>query len=150
LDEKQPHSSRQTYIHEHWGFKCSCTQCSLPAPLRQLSDQRIANISALRTSLLDFTPNRGTTATTQIALQLIELYENETLHSSLAEAYIFAALRYCIWEDEVNTKLFAKKALEAWLMWEKNGGNKVMVQELLKNPAQSWCWALGAQEQWEL
>jgi hypothetical protein len=110
----------------------------------------MVNISALRTSLLDFKSNREVTATPQIALQLIELYEIESLHSMLAEAYMFASLRYCIWEDETNTKLFAEKALGAWLMWERKEGNKGMVEALSKNPTGGWCWGLGAQEQWEL
>ncbi|EPE24310.1 SET [Glarea lozoyensis ATCC 20868] len=150
LDEKQPYSTRQSYIHAHWGFKCSCNHCILPPPLREMSDLRVAAISALRTSLLDFTPNRGSTATPQLALRLIDFYRVEGLHSPLAEAYIFAALRYCIWEDEANTKHFAEKALRAWLMWEKKGGNKAMIEQLLKDPRKAWCWANGAQEQTEL
>jgi hypothetical protein len=146
LDEKQAYSTRQSHIHDHWGFKCSCSHCLLPAPLREISDQRVAAISALRTSLLDFTPNRETTATPRLALQLIDLYQAEGLHSSLAEAYIFAALRYCIWEDEANTMHFAGKALRAWLMWEKKGGNRAIVEQLLENPRKVWCWANSAQE----
>lgn len=141
IDEKSPYALRQAHIHAHWGFTCTCSHCSLPLDLRNLSDARISTLNTLRTSLLDFTPS--STATPSIAIELIKLYEEEELWGVSAEAYMLAALRLAMWEDEEGTRSMAAKAVGAWLVWEKRGEkNKEEMMLVAREPRRAWCWGL--------
>ena len=143
IDEKQEYNNRQSHITDHWGFQCSCAQCSL-SPLEKLqSDARISRIIFLRSKLLDFSATRKDMPTTQMALELIKLYEEEHLHTAMAESYMLAAIWFCIWGVTESTTRFANMALTHWLVWEKKGAwNKKMLDGLMTEPTTSWCWGL--------
>ncbi|CAG8951849.1 hypothetical protein HYFRA_00005653 [Hymenoscyphus fraxineus] len=146
-----PEAARHSYIKSHWGFSCTCSHCTAPRAQKDVSDTRTEQIVHLRKQLLNFIPHRGFTATPAMALELIELYEVENLYASRAEGFMLAAARYCIWEDEKRTREYAQLALDNWLMWEMKGkANFELLEELVKEPKGSWCWALGARQQEEL
>ncbi|KAH6676775.1 hypothetical protein B0J14DRAFT_360589 [Halenospora varia] len=145
IDEKLPFSTRQSHIHTHWGFHCNCTTCTLPPSSLALSDTRLQDITYLRTELLDFSPQ--STATPAMAEKFISLIEKEQLWNSIAEAYMLAALRYCMWEEEGKTREYARRAAESWLVWEKKGvQNRRGLEGIGRMPRGGWCWGLARLE----
>ncbi|KAL3422705.1 hypothetical protein PVAG01_06861 [Phlyctema vagabunda] len=140
IDEKQTQSARQSHLLSHWGFKCSCQHCSLPLEERLQSDARIQEINGLRDKLTSKTASAGSAVTPDMAVRLIELYKEEGL-KNMAEAYMLAALCYCAWMNEGETKRYARQAVESWLVWEKEGmKNKEVLRGLESNARGSWCW----------
>ncbi|KAH8679046.1 hypothetical protein BGZ60DRAFT_428853 [Tricladium varicosporioides] len=141
IDEKVPSSTRHSHIHSHWGFACTCATCSLPSSSLALSDARLHDITYLRTGLLDFSPT--STATPAMAESFIKLIETEQLWNSIAEAYMLASLRYCMWEEEGKTREYARRAVESWLVWEKKGvQNRESLEIIGRMPRGGWCWGL--------
>lgn len=78
-----------------------------------------------------------------MAVELVKLYEEEELWGGMAEAYMLAALRFAMWEDEEGTRGMAKMAVEKWLVWEKRGErNREVMEGVAREPRRAWCWGL--------
>ena len=64
-----PRVERQTMLEEHFGFRCSCTLCALPAEQSQLSDARRSRLVELCTLLHEGRPG-GEHATSEVSALL--------------------------------------------------------------------------------
>ncbi|KAH6722072.1 hypothetical protein BKA61DRAFT_167363 [Leptodontidium sp. MPI-SDFR-AT-0119] len=115
-DEKQTYPTRQQVIEAHWGFRCSCRLCSASEDERLQSDNRLRRIAVLRKSLFSFTSHSFRITSSDLALELVSLYEEEGLDGVLAEAYMVAALWQCASEKIEDTKKWARLAVDNWLV----------------------------------
>lgn len=64
---------RQHSLYHHYGFKCRCSQCSLPPWGVRISDDRVAQIQRLSTMMTDLTFEPPPSMA--MADHLIELYK---------------------------------------------------------------------------
>lgn len=143
IDSRQVFAARQRQIKAHWGFECKCAHCSASESVRAESDARLERIPALREALLSFAAPSLRATTTDMALELVDIYEKERLDGSLAEAFMLAAFRFCTWEMEVEAKKWAAIAIKHWLVWEGGGAiNLEKVKMLNENPQGQWCWGM--------
>ena len=68
-----PRVERQTMLEEHFGFRCSCTLCALPAEQSQLSDARRSRLVELCTLLHEERPGgEGTRSFSEVSALLEE------------------------------------------------------------------------------
>ncbi|KAF1990350.1 SET domain-containing protein [Aulographum hederae CBS 113979] len=109
------HKQREIRIKGQWGFKCDCKLCTSPPMFTKASDERLALIFDLEEELDDLSLNR--TASPDIALQLISLYEQERFVTPAAEAYTYAALEYSYIGNKPMAQKYAAKAHELNLIW---------------------------------
>ncbi|KAE9962215.1 hypothetical protein BLS_000662 [Venturia inaequalis] len=105
----------QTHQREHkmrkqWGFKCTCSLCTAPHHMQQISDHRLSLLPGLEDELNDLSPTR--TATPSTAILLATLFESENLIAAAADAYMYASLEYAYLSDKRNAQIWAAKAVE--------------------------------------
>lgn len=76
---------------------------------------------------------------------VVSLYDQERMWGPIAEAYALAAIEYNGVGDAWTAMRFARKAVEAGLLYGGPGDEDVRVmQELLRDPWGHWSWMLRA------
>ncbi|TID19761.1 SET domain-containing protein 5 [Venturia nashicola] len=134
----------QTHQREHkmstqWGFKCSCSLCTAPKQMQEISDHRLSLIPSLETELNDLSPTR--TATPSTALLLATLFESESLIAAAADAYMYASLEYAYISDKRNAQIWAAKAVEGMaLSMGKEHVYYVAMWDMLTDPEKTDAW----------
>jgi hypothetical protein len=101
-------AERQSHCEINFGFKCQCSQCSLPSMQRKESDKRIGEMCKLQAQLRildrDLAPPEGI----HLVSQLLQLLEKES-HQGwyLAKAFHDATRIASIRRDHVREAIFA-------------------------------------------
>lgn len=101
---------RQATLEHHYGFKCGCSQCSLPPWGARVSDDRLLKIKDITEKLANWnvTQNPPTTA---MADHLVALYKMEHMYASMDQAYSFASLTYNSYGEVDKASMFATLAI---------------------------------------
>lgn len=142
ISELDSYEIRQSKLHKHWGFQCSCSHCSVPEAQNLKSNARLTLISKYRTYLLDWTPD--SVGTPSLSEKYISLLKQEKLYSKLGEAYVIAALRFNAWEKEEEAKRYAEMAVKSSLWWDEDERVEMEEMERLKvEGRRHWSWGLG-------
>ncbi|KAH9821582.1 hypothetical protein DFH28DRAFT_1078899 [Melampsora americana] len=101
---------RQATLQHHYGFKCGCSQCSLPPWGARVSDDRLLKIKELTGKLTNWNRTK-TPATTAMADYVIELYKMEHMHASMDSAYSYASLTYNSFGESDKASMYATLAI---------------------------------------
>ncbi|KAI0007284.1 SET domain-containing protein [Xylariaceae sp. FL0662B] len=136
-----PRSERQKLLR-HWGFNCTCAQCSGSAAAIAASDARITEIGVLERALESTNETTDAVAVTpDTGARLVELYEAERLDVYVGEAYTRAALNYALFGDEVKAQQYARVAAEAMEReFGPGSGDARAMRVLAENPRAHWTW----------
>jgi hypothetical protein len=106
---------------------------------RDTSDAVLAQITSLQQTLGDWSPR--STATTEKAEKLIQLYKEQGLDSFLNLAYGYAALTYNAIGDARRARKYANLAAEAVALKDGPGAADFrMLNEVVDNPKEHWSW----------
>lgn len=111
IDPLQKRQDRQRALRLSWGFTCSCTTCSAPLKLVQLSDTRIDSIIELQDKLVDRSANHN--GSPILAEELISLMQQEQLWTLVHDGYFTAAIEYSGNGDAKNARNYALLALRS-------------------------------------
>jgi hypothetical protein len=145
IDPAQTREERQYYLHQSWGFRCSCSLCTQPETHTHASDARIEQIASLREELEDYTPESE--ATTSMAELLVSLYEQERLHGPISEAYALAAIEFNGVGEPWTAQKYARLAIESGLLYGGPADRDVKeMEKLLRDPWGHWSWMLRTQK----
>lgn len=126
-------------ISEQWGFECTCTLCTSPKQMQDISDHRLSLIPGLEDELNDLSPTRIATPST--ALLLATLFESENLIAAAADAYMYASLEYAYISDRRNAQIWAAKAVEGMaISMGKEHGYYVAMWDMLLDPEKTDAW----------
>jgi hypothetical protein len=135
LNPFQPYASRQQYLLDAFHFNCSCSRCISG----DTSDAVLAQITSLQQILGDWSP--GSTATTEKAEKLIQLYKELGLDGFLDSAYGYATLTYNAIGDARGAVKYANLAAEAVALKDGLGAADFrMWNELIDNSKEHWSW----------
>ncbi|KAH8591234.1 hypothetical protein B0O99DRAFT_632945 [Bisporella sp. PMI_857] len=132
IDPLQTYKERQDAIERSWGFKCTCSHCSMPRAFRKESDARIKLILSLNKEFENIIK-----ADFEIedmlgkAELLVSLYEQERLTGSMEDPYRIATLAYAKAGHSSEAVKWTMKATEAYLISEGNRQRIVKDLELL-------------------
>jgi hypothetical protein len=101
-------AERQSHCRTNFGFKCQCSQCSLPPMDRKKSDERIEEVYKLQAQLRildrDLAPPDGV----HLVFQLLQLLEKESYQGWYrAKAFHDATRIASIMHDHVREAIFA-------------------------------------------
>ncbi|EGG06161.1 uncharacterized protein MELLADRAFT_87306 [Melampsora larici-populina 98AG31] len=103
-------SFRQATLQHHYGFKCGCSQCSLPPWGARVSDDRILKIKELTEKLANWNMTQDP-PTTAMAEHLVALYKMEHMYASMDQAYTFAALTHNSYGEVDKASMYATLAI---------------------------------------
>ncbi|QDS67957.1 hypothetical protein FKW77_008975 [Venturia effusa] len=128
-------------IPGQWGFNCSCSLCSSSREDLSASDQRLEQILELESQLQDLRTNR--TAKVETAEKLVLLYKEERFETSLAKAYVFAALEHIYVGNRRMAQKFAKLAVETTSLWYGPQSEDVkLMDSIAREPERHRHWKL--------
>ncbi|EGG02383.1 uncharacterized protein MELLADRAFT_66419 [Melampsora larici-populina 98AG31] len=135
-DMKASKAERQTAI-AHYGFKCTCTHCSMSPKESRASDQRIYEIDTIMGHLTDF--NNDSKANLDMADRLIQLYREERFDDRIAEAYTLATMTYNSFGKISEVKKYANLARSAGLIAAGPAWSELpAIEEMQKDPKAHW------------
>ncbi|KAI8452582.1 hypothetical protein BY996DRAFT_4563478, partial [Phakopsora pachyrhizi] len=133
---KSSRAERQSEIH-HYGFECTCSLCSLPEYLVEVSDLRIETIIKLSDHLNNW--NKDSPATPQMAERLIQLYKLERIDAGIVEAFTYASLAYNAIGNIEKAMEYAAIALDKGLITSgPNWDDREAVLKLVTRPTEHW------------
>ncbi|KND92708.1 SET domain-containing protein 5 [Tolypocladium ophioglossoides CBS 100239] len=136
IDPHMPRRHRLARLSQTWGFNCSCSLCSMHPSLTQASDARLHQMHALEERLQDWE-----TASPEIALAFVSLYEQERLYASISDAYRFAALTFCAEGQRWSAIKYARLAIEIGMLNDGFLDEDVkQMMKLAKEPEKESCW----------
>lgn len=137
IDALKPREERRSILSSTWGFDCSCSLCTQHSSLTSESDTRIAQILGLSEDIEE----DAAKASTEAAMALVALLQQERLHAWLSGAYTMAALAFSGVGEKWNTIRYARVAIEVGML--DNGFDDedvVVMRELAKEPEKHWSW----------
>lgn len=139
LDVTKPREHRQQRAEMAWGFKCSCSQCTLPAPLAKKSDARLSEIERLEKKLSDIYDKE---VTPKLLEQLAKMHEIERLQTKLASPYTLIALNYNMLGEDKMARKYARLAQEALVIehGERDAGDLEAMRGLERDPRGHFTW----------
>ncbi|OIW32782.1 SET domain-containing protein [Coniochaeta ligniaria NRRL 30616] len=138
MDSFEPRAARQERALQTWGFKCTCSQCSLPDKLAAKSDKRLEEIASIQTQLAEF---QDANVTPALIRRYIKLYKDDNLDFAIAGAYTLAALNYNMLGDEKMAVKYAKLAVEAGSLEHGPPSSDVSeMRALLRSPKGHFSW----------
>lgn len=89
----QPRHERVHALQSGWGFKCTCSHCSLPLSEIDQSDQRIARIRDISNTCEDSWTANDTHCGLDLAIEFVLLHQEEKLTGfPMASAYYQAKM----------------------------------------------------------
>ncbi|KAK1752310.1 hypothetical protein QBC47DRAFT_306708 [Echria macrotheca] len=128
----------------HWGFECSCAQCTMSNMQAAQSDARLRAISGLEA---DLDNSRQKLVMPETGHVLVDLYEQERLHVYMGRAYTKAALNYAAFGMEEEAERYAKLAAEAAKRESGSGSADFeSMKSLSENPTAHWIWGYRLEE----
>lgn len=132
---------RQTKLSSVWGFQCSCSLCSQVPALTEASDQRLKQIRNIRRQLEDYSTKSA--ATPQMADLFVSLYEQDRLHNSIYEAYVFAAMEWNGVGEAWQAVRYARLGIQFGILSVGPKHHDVVAMQALANdPRGHWSWML--------
>lgn len=149
LDPFSPAASRKAYLQDAFGFECTCRRCADPVA----DDAKLAEIRRLEAILGDWDtqPRESESGQpqwydyTDLAEELIALYEGMGLQGFMNTAYGHAALAYNSVGESGRATMYARRALEVARIRHgtKKGGSRAVGvwEEFLEDGAwKHWSW----------
>ncbi|KAH8896036.1 hypothetical protein GQ53DRAFT_779325 [Thozetella sp. PMI_491] len=137
LDSSASREERQQRAQMAWGFTCTCSQCSLPAPLAAKSDRRLQEIAELESQLSDFDAK----VTPKLIQRVVKAYEEEGLQSKVAGLYTLAALNYNALGDARSAVKYATLADEALAIeFGPGSGDAQAMKAIRQTPREHFTW----------
>ncbi|KAH7406388.1 hypothetical protein DE146DRAFT_629722 [Phaeosphaeria sp. MPI-PUGE-AT-0046c] len=105
-----PSRKRHDLLHR-WGFKCTCSLCSLPQLEKKVSDTRRLMISSAEARVVELAGKRELNAAIATALEVVELVNDEGgLESLLTDEYAMLAMLYKSKGDRREADKWGRKA----------------------------------------
>ncbi|KIH89204.1 hypothetical protein SPBR_07124 [Sporothrix brasiliensis 5110] len=150
IDPIQVRADRQTKLHRHWGFGCTCARCTLPPHRLAESDDRVRSIQALLTSLDNYSllmPDGVSANIANVTVGpsagelLVLLFELEGLHGRMHEAEYRLALEWNGVGDALRATQAARRCLDHGLL--VRGAKQVFLtnmRDLITDPTAHWSW----------
>jgi hypothetical protein len=139
INNERSRFARMDNLEYNWGFKCSCSSCSAHPQLVAESDARIVQMQELAAKLDDW--SEKSTATPEMALTLISLYEQERLFAGMGMPYKHAAEAYSSFGDRWNAVKYARLSAEVNML-DKGFADVDVAQmrSMAADPELSWSW----------
>ncbi|KAF3040964.1 hypothetical protein E8E12_008931 [Didymella heteroderae] len=122
--------ARKEKLREGFHFECGCKRCRDGAR----SDAMLDRINEMQGELNDWSDISQ--ATPDMALRLVEMYEEEGLQGFLDVPYGFAALAFNAVGESGEARLWAEKAREAVLRKDGRGADALRIWESLLGDAE--------------
>ncbi|ERS96590.1 hypothetical protein HMPREF1624_06797 [Sporothrix schenckii ATCC 58251] len=150
IDPIQVRADRQTKLHRHWGFGCTCARCTLPPHRLAESDDRVRSIQTLLTSLDNYSllmPDGVSANVANVTVGpsagelLVLLFELEGLHGRMHEAEYRLALEWNGVGDALRATQAARRCLDHGLL--VRGAKQVFLtnmRDLVTDPTAHWSW----------
>lgn len=128
---------RQEALKTTWGFTCSCSLCTKDRHQTRLSDTRLAQIE----QITDYFDEDEGTGSSEMALALLRLYEQERLYAPMGEAHMYAALAFCGEGNLWGAISHAHLAVEIGMLDNGFHDEDVLeMKKLAKAPEKQDCW----------
>lgn len=135
-DMKASRAERQAAI-AHYGFRCTCSHCSMSDKESRASDQRISEIDDIMVHLTNF--NDNSKANLDMADRLIQLYREERFDDRIAEAYTLATMTYNSFGQMDEVKKFANLARSAGLLVAGPSWSELpAIEDMQEDPKVHW------------
>ena len=138
-----PVATRQSDLHTSFHFTCTCARCRNPQ-----SDTRLRRIQDIESTLADWSSTSPATlhrSGPHLAHQLVKLYQDDGLQSTLVRPYGLLAQEYSALRDRKRTMKYAKLAVRYALLKEMDGGGDVRsMRDLTEGQVleDHWSWGL--------
>ncbi|KAA1114025.1 hypothetical protein PGTUg99_007386 [Puccinia graminis f. sp. tritici] len=148
FDSKLPRNDRQSFLHQTYGFNCTCTICSLDSHRVQESDHRITRINSLKATLSAWSAGSiGGAEAVQLIEDAIDLMTQEAMTYEFGQLYADAAHIAVSHSDFQNARKYASLAAKHFSIELGPDSVEVAVaNQIFKNPTSSNVWATRLQE----
>ncbi|KAI4622784.1 uncharacterized protein J4E87_005877 [Alternaria ethzedia] len=103
-----PFQKRQSLI-KRWGFKCTCSLCSLPADERQASDLRRTMITQAEEKIMELAKAYKLDEAIALAEESVELIKDEGVWSMLTDEYAMLAMLWLEKGDKEKAEAYGEK-----------------------------------------
>ncbi|KAL6708391.1 hypothetical protein ACN47E_002654 [Coniothyrium glycines] len=128
----EPLDVRQQHLQHGFHFTCTCPRCADPD-----SDKTLELIKNLQDYLNDWSAT--STASPEMAEELLQIHRDEGLEGFMDVAYGFAALAYNAVGDTKHALHFAREARQAMLMKDGRWAPNLRIwDEILRSPEEHW------------
>ncbi|KAJ9608998.1 hypothetical protein H2200_006769 [Cladophialophora chaetospira] len=132
----EPFAQRQKYLHDSFGFECSCARCQRG----ETGDAVLDEMVTLQRSLSKWADPTSTSSTKQ-AERLIRIHQQEGLMGYVDPAYCLAALMYNSVGSERGAKKYVKLCIEGIeLRLGKGAADLPQWRKMLDSPRGHWSW----------
>ena len=148
FDSKLPRNDRQSFLHQSYGFNCTCKTCSLDSHRVQESDHRITQINSLKATLSAWSAGSiGGTEAVDLVETAIDLMTQEGMTYEFGQLYADAAHVAVSHSDFQNARRYASLAAKHFSIELGPDSVEVAVaNRIFKNPTSSNVWATRLQE----
>ncbi|KAH9469409.1 hypothetical protein Pst134EA_009923 [Puccinia striiformis f. sp. tritici] len=148
FDSKLPRNDRQSYLSQAYGFKCTCSVCSLSSHRIQESDYRITRINSLKATLSAWSAGSiGGADAVQLVEDAVDLMTEEGMTYEFGQLYADAAHIATAHSDFQNARRYASLAAKHFSIELGPDSVEVTVaNRIYKNPTSSNVWATRLQE----
>jgi hypothetical protein len=146
IDPEKPRAARMGKLEDNWGFKCTCSHCTMDRARADESDARIAQIKKLWDSRDE--AGRGSP---EMAELIISLYEQERLWGKMPGALVFAALEFNAAGDPWTAVKYARRAIEVSIpILGENSKEVRQMKKLAEDPQSHWSWNISVRDKEEV
>jgi hypothetical protein len=139
-------NARRSYLQAHWGFTCACSLCTASHASIAASDNRLDQISNVKSQLSTTSPRSTPNLRKILRLieTLIELYDEEGLIAPKAKYYEIAAYAYSQLGNETGVQENARLAADHWrVLAGRDSWEVTRMSELGKDPKAHPSWRIG-------
>ncbi|OAL45774.1 SET domain-containing protein [Pyrenochaeta sp. DS3sAY3a] len=102
-----PHKQRQNLI-SRWGFKCTCSLCSLPDRERQASDLRRTMIAQGEEKIVQLADAYKLSEAITLAEEIVALILEEDIHPLLSDSYAMLAMLWLEKGDREKAEMYGE------------------------------------------
>ncbi|KAK3985827.1 hypothetical protein QBC44DRAFT_150560 [Cladorrhinum sp. PSN332] len=132
IDPFDPRKDRQEWVKRYRGLNkpCPCSSCTQKnkPDLIKAHDQRMDELTKIRAELRNHDSKK---VTIPLIDRFLKLYEEEKLHTKLAEAYELAALNYNYLGEDKKAKKYADLAVQAGIVEGGKDSNDVIAMRVM-------------------
>jgi hypothetical protein len=137
VDALLPRQERQMQLQKLFGRKCTCAKCTGGGNLAKISDAdtTMDELLAMRMTLDNPFDNSGPPVTIKQLYRFLKLWEEDGLHSRLAEGYWLAAQGFNSLGYDKQAATYANRAAHAAMIEQgANSNDAIMMRVLAKDP----------------
>ena len=131
-----PKELRQKFLHDHWGFNCTCAFCRAPEAETAASDARRFSIVDVRDAIKEARKEGHFDKALDLSNRLLSLYEQEEMEPLIPDFHEALANLHLDLEDIDAAEKHARLALEGHLRFYSPDNAQIeKIQQLLDSLA---------------